>query len=326
MIGGDRLAAAMLLRSASRSLKTKDVKALFRALDRLPDAADRRRFLEGLWPSVPSAGEPRHHGLPGRLVVSLTSYPGRYSTLHYTLGCLLGQSVRADRIILWIAHQDRASLPPSVLALERQGLDIRFCDDWRSYKKILPTLVDESDAFIVTADDDTWYPPGWLAQILTHSRRHPEQIVAQRARAIKTDEAGLPRPYQCWGLISGANTPARGIASERILPNGVGGVLYPPGALQSKAGVLQKILQLAPHADDLGLYWLWRMNGRLASVVDGEKFDVANWPESQGWSLMKINVHGHGNDHQMQALVAHFGKAVLNPELSAVLAGRGHPI
>ncbi|MEW6169673.1 MAG: glycosyltransferase family 2 protein [Pseudomonadota bacterium] len=312
-IGATRLAAAVLFRAANRSLKTKDVKELFRALDRLPDAADRHRFLEGLWPSAPIAGERRDHGLPGRLVVSLTSYPRRYSTLHYTIGCLLGQSVRADRIVLWIAHEDRAWLPPKVLALERQGLDISFCEDLRSYKKILPLLAEESHAFIVTADDDTWYPPDWLAQLLAHSRCQPGRIVAHRARAIKTDEAGFPAPYRCWELVSGGNAPGRGIAPERILPNGVGGVLYPPGALHSEAAVLQNILQLAPHADDLGLYWIWRMNGLLASVVDGEKFAVANWPDTQDRTLMDINVHGHGNDRQMQALVAHFGKAALNP-------------
>jgi hypothetical protein len=35
----------------------------------------------------------KRHGLDGELIVSLTSYPARYDTLHLTLGCLLDQSI-----------------------------------------------------------------------------------------------------------------------------------------------------------------------------------------------------------------------------------------
>src|SRR5690554_4678603 len=71
----------------------------------------------------------RHHGLPERVVVTLTSYPARYATLALTLKSLLTQSVRPDNVILWIAHDDAHSLPSSVTALRNDGLQIRYCDD-----------------------------------------------------------------------------------------------------------------------------------------------------------------------------------------------------
>ena len=68
----------------------------------------------------PRAG--RKHSLPGELIVSLTSYPARFGTLHLTLGCLLDQSIKADRTILWIAHDDLDQLPAAVRELEQHGL------------------------------------------------------------------------------------------------------------------------------------------------------------------------------------------------------------
>ena len=40
---------------------------------------------------------PKPHGLPGPLIVSLTSYGPRLASLHLTLKCLLRQSVRPSR-------------------------------------------------------------------------------------------------------------------------------------------------------------------------------------------------------------------------------------
>ena len=74
------------------------------------------------------------HRLDREVVVSLTSFPPRFSTLHLTLRTLLNQSVSPDRIVLWIAHQDMALLPRKVLALQTQGIEIRPCDDLRSFK------------------------------------------------------------------------------------------------------------------------------------------------------------------------------------------------
>ncbi len=59
----------------------------------------------------------RHHGLPNPLVVSLTSYPPRFPTLHLTLMTLLSQQVLPDRVVLYVFEGDHASLPRDVVAL-----------------------------------------------------------------------------------------------------------------------------------------------------------------------------------------------------------------
>ncbi|MFC3215790.1 hypothetical protein [Novosphingobium panipatense] len=84
-----------------------------RGLDtRLRSELQYRRLVQ----AFPTAAR-RHHGLAGELVVSLTSYPVRYATLHLTLKSLLRQQTVPDRIVLWIADGDVAALPRATRAV-----------------------------------------------------------------------------------------------------------------------------------------------------------------------------------------------------------------
>src|ERR1700733_9463682 len=65
------------------------------------------------------------HSLPGKLIVSVTSFPPRFGTLALALRSLLRQTVTADQTVLWIVHKDMPLLPRNVLALQSDGLTIR---------------------------------------------------------------------------------------------------------------------------------------------------------------------------------------------------------
>jgi hypothetical protein len=101
----------------------------------------------------------RQHPLPGKLIVSLTSYPLRFATLPLTLRSLLCQAVKPDRIVLWVPHDDEPIIPEAVRRLTSYGVEIRTTDDIKSFKKIIPAVRAFPDAFIVTADDDVYYGP-----------------------------------------------------------------------------------------------------------------------------------------------------------------------
>jgi len=318
-LGGYHEAAAQvrLADTSDRPGSSRAVRKFLAAAGRVSGQARQSGLVESMLRLRPA--DRKRHALPGRLVVSLASYPGRYATLHYTLRCLLDQSVTADRTVLWIAHQDRPSLPANVLDLQEQGLEIRFCEDLRSYNKILPILKEEPAAFIVTADDDVCYCADWLEQLVGQAIRHPGRIIAFRARRISLNAQGLPGPYRQWKMARQWDWKkwrwrnAAGPAPERVFPTGVGGVLYPPRALDIETGRLRKITALSPLADDVGLYWIWRGNGRLAQLVDGERFHVALWPGSQVQTLMTANIDQGGNDEQVSRLIADFGTHVLRP-------------
>ena len=139
----------------------------------------------------------RHHRLPASLVVSLTSYPPRFPTLHLTLMTLLSQQVLPDRVVLYVFDDDHASLPRDVLALTGDLFEIRRVPkDIRSYKKLVPALRDFPQAYIATADDDVRYRPTWLAELVSAHDPAVREVIGRRAHRIRTDASGRILPYR----------------------------------------------------------------------------------------------------------------------------------
>lgn len=102
------------------------------------------------------------------------------------------QTVKADRIILWLAESERHLVPENVLAFASKGIEIKYCDDIRSYKKIVPTLIEEPNAFIVTADDDLAYQPQWLEKLIAGWDGDYKTVVAHRAHKIRLGSDNTP--------------------------------------------------------------------------------------------------------------------------------------
>lgn len=238
---------------------------------------------------------PRPHGLRAPLIVSLTSYPARFDGLPWVLRSLLTQSVQPDRVILWLDPGDQARLPPEVTAL---GVETRICPTWRSYKKIVPTLTLAPDAFVVTADDDLYYGPDWLAGLVA---RAEAGVVCHRGHLVTLTDTGQPRAYGDWRRNIDAPQ-----AGPLVFPTGVGGVLYAPGVFH--ADVTNDLLfqALAPSADDVWLYWMHRMAGSRPEKIGG-RFRITEWPGSQAQNLRGSNLAGDGNDRAIRAMLAHYG-------------------
>jgi hypothetical protein len=238
------------------------------------------------------------HDLPAELIVSLTSYKPRFKVLLPTLRCLLTQTVRADRTILWIADHE-TELPTEVTSLQKHGLEIRFTTDHKSYKKIIPTLKEFPNAFIVTADDDVYYGSRWLETLVRGWDGKANQVVCHAARLIRGDEKTL-LPYHQWPYIQ---EPSQ---SNLVFPVGVGGVLYPPSSLPPETTSAETFLSLCPGADDVWLYWMGRRNSNLNKKIGRGDVPV-NMPGSQAVSLFEENVRRGGNDLQIRTMAAEFG-------------------
>lgn len=243
----------------------------------------------------------RPHSLPGELVISLTSYPPRFSTLGLTLKCLLMQDVRADRVVLWLSAPDAANLPAEVRALGNIGLEIRECAELGAFKKLVPALTSWPRAFIATADDDVYYPHDWLHRLVRAFDAARAEIPCHRAHRIALDADGTrPVRYSDW-------RPARpGEASPLVFPTGVGGVLYPPSSLHSNATRDDLFRALCPTSDDSWAYWMARRNGWQFKRVSDLPFVC--WPGSQAVALQTANVAGD-NDRQISRLCARYGLA-----------------
>jgi hypothetical protein len=243
----------------------------------------------------------RPHKLPHQLIVSLTSYPVRFNTLPLTLKCLLTQTVKPDRLILWIAYSDKTLLTDKILGLQEDGLEILYCDDIKSYKKIIPLLQIVKDAFIVTADDDVYYWPTWLEELSEEYSGDDREILCHNAHKILMTEAGQPLPYLDWKLNMEDND-----ASPLVFPTGLGGVMYPPNVFHPDVLETDLFMSLCPAGDDIWLYWMARRKGSRARKI-GAKRRFVLWPGTQDTSLWKNNCLPDGNDAKVSTMVKKYG-------------------
>ena len=236
------------------------------------------------------------------LIVSLTSHPPRYGTLCLTLKCLLLQKHKADAVVLWLSLGDRDALPASIIALQAFGLQIRECTNFRSYNKLIPSLHAFPDATVVICDDDTYYWPTWLGELVAEAGMSKGKIICHRTHLIELLPAGVPASYLNWEHNAADRSP-----SPLMFPTGVGGVLIPPGALDPMVLDTTTAKVICPTADDVWIYWMGRRAGTLFQKI-GPTRDFVSWRSSQDVALWRENNIGEvANDRQITAMIAHFG-------------------
>lgn len=258
----------------------------------------------------PVVAQTTEHGLGSPLIITLTSYPPRFGDLGKTLRSLLDQTMPADAVQLWIAHDDIAQIPGDVRALEQRGLQIKPCDDLRSYKKLIPALREQPDCFYVTADDDVYYPPEWLESLVEVAKKRPGHVIAARSHMADRDAQGFLTPYATWEL---AASQTHNTDDKRVLfPTGVGGILYPPRCFTETVLDEAVFMKLCPRGDDIWFFWMARLAGTDHARVS-HHFDIIDWPHSQEVALAAQNLYSDGNDIQIKAIEAHFGPAAPIP-------------
>ena len=235
------------------------------------------------------------------VVVSLTSYPPRFGTLHLTLKSLLSQSFVPDRIVLWIAHADMALLPAAVTDLQRAGLEIIACDDIKSYKKMIPLLRQGTDAAIVTADDDVYYWRDWLKQLVQARSPGKLEVVCHRMHRIRLNADGLPVPYNEWDFET-----SNAESSPLNFPTGIGGVLYPAKVFSPEVLDEHAFMTLCPRGDDIWFWWMASASGATFKRVP-EVTEVHCWDGTQEVALWKDNIGATFNDNQIRAMIGAYG-------------------
>ena len=241
------------------------------------------------------------------LVVTFTSYGRRVKkTVIHVLRSLLLQSHRPDRIILWLDNTN-FSLENIPLKLAnfccKYGVEIRFCDDIRSYKKLIPALELCPNDILVTVDDDIVYKRGFLKKMYEAHLMFPNQVLCTLAHCPKFDEKQL-LPYKDWKLN------VKKMGEERVFPLGCGGILYPPASLYKDVVCKELFMKLAPQADDV---WFWAMAvmaGTKHRLVDfGYSFyhiDLLYQKLHKGSSLMSSNLHEDCNDVQIKRVMEYY--------------------
>ena len=237
-------------------------------------------------------------------VVSLTSYPARIGTVNQAIESLLNQSIKADRVILWLAEEQfpnkEKDLPKQLLDLVPKGLTIDWCEDIKSYKKLIPTLRKYPDSIIVTADDDLIYDKNCIKSLVDTYIKYPNYIIANRAHYI-TFEKNKIEKYKNWDFSTNYKFP-----SFNMFPTGVGTVLYPPNCFYQDILNEDLFMNLSKNTDDI---WFWAM-----AVLNGTKIKLAepnysrlNYIDgTQDTGLYHNNLGGGNNDKNIKLMLEHY--------------------
>lgn len=197
-----------------------------------------------------------------KIIVSMTSFPAAIKYAEEAVKSLLGGSVLPDKLILYVTMSQFAEgeMPESLLALAKENpvFEIRnYDEEIRSYRKLIPALIDFPDAIIVTVDDDVYYGKDMLKDLLDLHEMVPDAVLAHRAKCIKPGE-----PYKKWKKYRWYNFLFKRIHRNFLnIQTGVGGVLYPPHSLKPEMLDSKLFREIAPTTDDI---WFW-----AAGVANG---------------------------------------------------------
>ena len=192
------------------------------------------------------------------IIVSLTTYGKRLQWVYLTIESLLHQTIKPNKIVLCIAEDNKDNLPELLVKQQKRGLEILFCNDIRSYTKLIPSLKKYPDAAIITVDDDILYPCDFIEYLVKAFRSDSSKIHFYYGHTMGLDNHGIPTSYNEW-----VKTAAKG-CSLYNLPTGVNGILYPPKSLHEEVFNEDVFLKICPTADDLWFRAMSLMKGTLS--------------------------------------------------------------
>lgn len=190
-----------------------------------------------------------------KVIIALTSYPGRISKVCKVIESLCRQQVCAEKIILYLSVEEfperEGNLPKELLImLGQSGFSIQWVEgNLKSHKKYFYALQTYRDDIVITVDDDVIYARTLISDLLSGYKKYPKAISARRTRMITRDGEYLAK-YNDWDNYDGefGNIPRVDLCAI-----GVGGVLYPPACTSDRWFDKKSITAFAGKQDDLWL-------------------------------------------------------------------------
>ena len=236
------------------------------------------------------------------ITASMTSFPARIGYVHLALKSLLLQSVKPDRVVLWLAEEQfpDKKLPDELIELQKYGVEINWCEDLYGHKKYYYCLKEQkSNEVIITFDDDIIYPVDCIKRLINTHKKFPGCLVCERAQSIDYESDGSLKNPGKWKTLSdvGVKSP-----SYSLNPSPGGGCLIPYQGFYKDALDKEKIYKLAYKNDDLWYMFMAAEQGvrtiktkkyhKLFTLIEG----------SQTTQMATENVVGNKNMQIMEIL------------------------
>ena len=238
-----------------------------------------------------------------RIVVSMTSHPGRIRTVAPVLETIYAQTRMPDEVVLWLAEEQfpEKALPEELTALVEAGrLTVRWCGDLMPHKKYFYAFREYPDDLVITVDDDLLYAPTTIEQLYQSFLVHPRAVSALRAHLMLIENGRL-LPYDDW--LREFNLFA-GEASMLLFATNGAGALFPPHLLRAELLDEEAIRQTCPYADDIWLK-LMEIEADVPVVLAKPYAGLKYMPGTQEQTLY-ARYNRELNDAQLAAAIAWF--------------------
>ena len=243
------------------------------------------------------------------VVVSLTSFGKRIYDVHLAIESIMQGTVKPNRIVLWLSEEEFKGKPlPRTLEMQKaRGLQVEFCEDIKSYKKLIPSLKQFPEACIITIDDDAIYGYDLVERLVAAHIENPNAVCACRMHKVKLAEDGKPLSYLDWDWC----VECYETNSNLLFPTTGGGTLFPPSCLCKEVFNRKVFMELCPYADDVWFYAMRLMSDTpVVQVFTGKPVGYfTELPSMNLEALSKENtdVENCRNDVQIKAVMDKYG-------------------
>jgi hypothetical protein len=203
------------------------------------------------------------------IIINLTTFPARIKTVWIIIEILLRQTVKAEKIILWLSDEQfnsLDSLPRKLRRLQSSIFEIKICKgDLRSHKKYYYALKENPNYLNITVDDDILYPSTLIEKLLDLHNLFPTAICCHRAKKVSMFDT-LDK-YNSWKEAVSFCGPT----NDLFFTSG-GGTLFPPHSLHSDVCKEELFMFLCRNADDIWLNTMAYLNE--TKIVKSDYFSL----------------------------------------------------
>lgn len=239
-----------------------------------------------------------------KIILSLTSYQARFSTLPLCLRSLLWQKVKPDKIIVWLACNP-SEITPEMRQYEKYGVEYRYVnEDLKPHKKYFYALQEYSNDIVITVDDDVIYPRDLVSSLMKTHEKYPDSVCGRRVLKILFDNNNNVLPYNEWEW----NYKKWTRPSYGLLATGCSGILYPPNCLPKEAFDKEMITKECLFDDDIWLYFMEIQNGTHIVWAKNRRVLLSNIRGSEKSALSLTNVVENRTDGHIRNMERRYGK------------------
>lgn len=243
-----------------------------------------------------------------RVIVSLTSYGRRVNNvLAFSIYSLLSQTYRPDEIVLWLDSDNwnDEKLPKRIASLKQKGLlTVKYCEELRSFKKLIPTLETYPNDVIITVDDDLYCRWNMVERLIEAHKQNPGCIITHRAHRPHV-EGNQFAEYNTW------DDTISDVREGMVFPTGGAGCLYKKEYLYKDICRKDLFMSLTPLADDVWFYFMGVLNGTKQIVLKRNGYTYIGLDNFYQYfhyhsSLASQNCHENQNDVQIRNMMNYY--------------------